>query len=53
MNEQLELDKLTAKESIKRYLNNFLIPERNEILENLICELAKEEVINVDWVEIY
>lgn len=53
MNEQIELDKLSAIESIKNYLNNFMIPERGNILEDLICELDKEGVINVDWVEIY
>lgn len=51
--EQINLDKLTAKEALKRYLSNFLIPERNSILENLVSELNKDDIINIDWVEIY
>ena len=53
MNEQIELDKLTAKEALARYLKNFLIPDRNTYLEDLIVEIAKDEIINVDWIELY
>lgn len=53
MNEQIELDKLTAKEALARYLKNFLIPDRNTYLEDLIVEIAEDEIINVDWIEIY
>lgn len=51
--DQIKLDELTAKEALKRYLEHYLYPNRNNILENLICELDKEDVISVDWVEIY
>lgn len=53
MNEQIELDKLTAKEALARYLKNFLTPDRNTYLEDLIVEIAEDEIINVDWIEIY
>lgn len=53
MNEQIELDRITAKEAIARYLKNFLIPERNSYLEDLICELDKDEIIDTSWIEIY
>ncbi len=42
MDEQLELDELTAKEAIKVYLGHFAIPERTGILEHFICELNEE-----------
>ena len=53
MEEQIELDKLTAKEAIVRYVSHYLIPERSAILEDLICELANEGIIIADWIEIY
>lgn len=53
MNEIQERDKEIAKNAIRVYLQHFMIPERNEILENLICELDKEGTINIDWIEIY
>lgn len=53
MNEQQELDKETAKNAIKVYLQHFYIPERNSIIEALICELADEGTIDADWIEIY
>lgn len=53
MNEAMERDKEIAKNAIKVYLQHFLIPERNEILEDLICELDHEGFINTDWIEIY
>ena len=43
MNEQQELDKETAKNAIRVYLQHFLIPERTEIIET----------INASWIEIY
>lgn len=51
MNEQQELDKETAKNAIRVYLQHFLIPERTAIIEALICELADEETINESWIE--
>ncbi len=53
MNEQIELDRIAAKEAIARYLKNFLTPERTLYLESLICELDKEEIIDLEWIEIY
>lgn len=53
MNEQQELDKETAKNAIRVYLQHLLIPERTNIIETLICELADEGTINPDWIEIY
>lgn len=53
MNESMERDKEVAKNAIRVYLQHFLIPERNEILEDLICDLDKEGTINTDWIEIY
>lgn len=53
MNEQQELDKETAKNAIRVYLQHFSIPERTEIIEALIYELADEETISFDWFEIY
>ena len=53
MNEAMERDKEIAKNAIKEYLQHFLIPERNEILEDLICELDREEFIDADCIEIY
>lgn len=50
---ELNKDKGFAKCVLKIYLQHFLIPERNQILEDLICELDHEGFINVDWVEIY
>lgn len=52
-NKELNKDKGFAKCALKIYLQHFLIPERNEILEDLICELDKEGFINTDWIEIY
>lgn len=53
MNEAMEHDKEVAKNAIRVYLQHFLIPERNEILEDLICDLDKEGLIDTDWIEIY
>lgn len=53
MNEQHELDKETAKNAIRVYLQHFLIPERTAIIEALIWELADEETINASWIEMY
>ena len=53
MNESMERDKEIAKNAIKVYLQHFLIPERNEILEDLILDLDKEGFIDIDWIEIY
>ena len=53
MNEAMERDKEIAKNAIKVYLQHFLIPERTEIIEDLLCELDKEGFINTDWIEIY
>jgi len=52
MNEQIELDRETAINALRRYLNHFLIPERNEVTEELICELDKRGIIQMEWVEI-
>lgn len=53
MIEAMERDKEIAKNAIRVYLQHFLIPERNQLLEDLICELDHEGFLNVDWVEIY
>lgn len=53
MNEQIELDRLTAKEALTRYLKNFLTPDRSSYLEDLIIEIAHDEIINIEWIEIY
>lgn len=53
MNEQQELDKETAKNAIRVYLQHFSIPERSEILEDLIVELDHEGTIVTDYIEIY
>lgn len=50
---QIEADRVAARTAMIRYLSHFLIPERTEKVENLICELSKAEVINIDWIEIY
>ena len=52
-NKELIKDKGYAKNALKLYLHHFSIPERNQILEDLICELDKEGFINADWIEIY
>lgn len=52
MNEQIELDRLAAKEALTRYLKNFLTPDRSSYLEDLIVEIA-DEIINIEWIEIY
>lgn len=51
--EELNKDKDFAKCALKIYLQHFLIPERNEILEDLISELDHEGFINTDWIEIH
>jgi len=51
--ESLNRDRKIAKNAIKVYLQHYLIPERNEIIEDLICDIAKEGFINADWIEIY
>lgn len=53
MHEQIELDRETAINALRLYLQHFLIPERNEVIEELICELDKRGIIDIEWIEIY
>jgi hypothetical protein len=53
MDKHIENDKELAKKAIKVYLEHFLIPERDEILEDLICELDDEGFIDIKYIEIY
>lgn len=53
MDEQIKLDKLTAKEALTRYLNYFSNSARTEILEELICDLDNDGIISINYVEIY
>ena len=51
--EAIERDKEIAKIAIKVYLQHFLIPDRTDIIEELICELDHEGFIDTNWIEIY
>lgn len=53
MNEQIELDRETTINALRRHLQHFLIPERDEVIEELICELDKRGIIDIEWIEIY
>lgn len=50
---QIEADKAAARTALIKYLSHFLIPERGEKVEDIICELSEAEVINIEWIEIY
>ena len=43
----------TALIAVFLLAQRFYIPERNRILEDLICELDQEGIIDTDWIEIY
>lgn len=53
MSDNIEKDEEAAINAIKVYIEHFLIPERNEIIENLICELDNRGLINIDYVEVW
>ncbi len=53
MDNSLEHDEEVVKKALKDYLEHFPISDRNEVLETLICDLDKEGLIKIDYVEVW